>query len=134
LPSFDGLPESEAQAWWLDLSRWVDGVRAAYPHLWPEPRPEGEAYSRVLRRPFPRCWIQHRGVVSDLAVLKTWHGGLREGIEWAGGVQGWHEWRVFLDRVGDDLQVVARECTPVHQGSPGSAAIAVRSPVARPGR
>ena len=115
LPNFDGLPEAEAQAWWLDLSRWVAGIRAAYPHLWPEPRSETDGVMRNRPRPFPRCWTQHPGVVSDLTVLRTWHDGLREGIDWAGGVQGYHEWRVFLDRVAEYLQIVARFCTPVHQ-------------------
>jgi hypothetical protein len=115
LPTFEGVPGADAQAWWVDLTRWVDGIRAAYPHLWPEPRGEGEAYSRVLRRPFPRCWARHPGVVSDLCVLKVWNEGLTGGAEWAGGPQGWHEYRVFLDRVADDLQTVAQMCTPIHQ-------------------
>lgn len=34
-----------------------------------------------------------------------------------GGVQGWHGWRVFLDRVADDLQVIAPLCTPRHRGA-----------------
>ncbi len=127
LPTFEGVHEADAKAWWADLARWVDTIRAAYPHLWPEPRGEGEAYSRVLRQPFPRCWARHPGVVSDLSVLKTWHDGLREGIDWAGGVQGWHEWRVFLDRVGDDLQVVARHCTPLHQDAMLSQSLAKAS-------
>ena len=117
LPNFDGLPEAEVQAWWSDLRRWVDGMRAAYPHLWPEPRAEGESVARSRRRPFPRCWPLHPGLVSDLTVLRTWHDGLREGVEWAGGVQGWHEWRVFLDRVADDLQVIAPLCAPRHNGA-----------------
>jgi len=117
LPTFEGLPEADVVAWWAALGCWVDGTRAAYPHLWPEPRGEGEAYSRVTRRPFPHCWAQHSGVVSDLCVLRTWHDGLREGLDWAGGVQGWHEYRVFLDRVADDLQEVARECIPHHRGA-----------------
>jgi hypothetical protein len=56
-------------------------------------------------------------VVSDLSVLKMWHDGLREGKDWAGGVQGWHEYRVFLDRVANDLQEVARDCIPHHRGA-----------------
>jgi hypothetical protein len=115
LPTFEGMPDASQAAWWLDLSRWVDGIRVAYPYLWPEPRKDFEAVSRHRRRPFPRCWAQHPGVVSDLTVLKTWHDGLRGGTDWAGGVQGWHEWRVFLDRVADDLQTIAPMCTPQHQ-------------------
>jgi hypothetical protein len=113
LPSFEGLPEAAQAAWWADLARWVDGIRVAYPHLWPEPPADGEV-SRRQGKPFPRCWAQHQGVVSDLCVLRTWSDGLRDGLDWAGGVQGWHEYRVFLDRVADDLQVVARMCIPAH--------------------
>jgi hypothetical protein len=115
LPSFEGIPDAAKQAWWHDLGRWVDGIRVAYPHLWPEPPSDGDPSRRMLRKPFPRCWAQHQGVVSDLCVLRTWHDGLRDGLDWAGGVQGWHEWRVFLDRVADDLQTVARMCIPAHQ-------------------
>jgi hypothetical protein len=120
------MPAASQAAWWLALSRWVDTIRATYPYLWPEPRGESEAYSRVLRRPFPRCWTQHPGVVSDLCVLRTWHDGLRSAASWAGGVQGWHEWRVFLDRVADDLQTVAQMCTPIHQAAMLSLAKASR--------
>jgi hypothetical protein len=126
LPSFDGLPDAEVQAWWLDLSRWVDGIRISYPHLWPEPRTDSEPVTRFRPRPFPRCWAQHPGVVADLCVLRTWHDGLGEGIEWAGGVQGWHEYRVFLDRVADDLQTVARMCVPAHHAMLGRSISAMR--------
>lgn len=101
------------KAWWNDLGRWVLGLRAAYPHLWPEHLEDTVA--RFRRRPFLRCWRQHAGLVSDLTVLRTWHDGLRDGAEWAGGVQGYHEWRVFLDRIADDLQVIAPLCTPRHR-------------------
>ena len=117
VPPLDRLSEAERQAWWLDLSRWVDHIRAAYPHLWPEPPGDGESARRMLRKPFPRCWAQHQGVVSDLCVLRTWHDGLRDGTDWAGGVQGWHEYRVFLDRVADDLQTIARMCAAGHYGA-----------------
>jgi hypothetical protein len=130
LPNLDRLPEAERRAWWADLSRWVDGMRVAYPHLWPE---RTESVARTRLRPFPPCWKQHTGLVSDLCVLKTWHDGLREGIEWAGGVQGFHEWRVFLDRTAETVQIVARFCMPHHQEA-SSRNGTLRSPLTALGR
>lgn len=114
LPTLKDMPDAVQAAWWEDLRRWVAAIRVAYPHLWPDRPGEDEAPRRVLRKPFPRCWEQHPGTVSDLCVLRTWHDGLRDGTEWAGGVQGWHEFRVFLDRVADDLQTIARLCAAGH--------------------
>lgn len=118
LPNFVGVPEAAEKAWWQDLARWVDRMRIEYAHLWPERPPDdvhvnGRIYNS--RPSFPACWPHHRGVVADLAVLKTWRDGLEEGLDWAGGVQGWHEWRVFLDRFASELRIVRRLCAPRHQ-------------------
>lgn len=108
------LPEAVQMAWWTDLMRFAELLRTNYPALWPDPPKEGDHHARRRRKPWPRCWWRHIGLVEDLLALKVWQEGLRDGARSAGGAKGWLEWRAFLTGFALDVQITSQQCAVWH--------------------